>query len=370
MNALLEDPELRDVPEFVPEPEAAILRPLNVWRPSQFLAWQEPPGSHFVLPAYLSRGELTTLIGQGGLGKTRLALWLAICQITGREWCGLQTGGEPQKWLFLGDENSIARWKEDLGRMFLTLTPEEVRRVDEFLRLPAPLEMDDCEIWLADAATQARVALTIEQDAPGGIVADPLGNFAPGDISKPGEMKEAVRLLQGIVRHAAPKASLLFLHHSRTGRQNIAQGIGYDAANFASGGKPLFAAARCQMNLMPGSAEDDTRLVLSCAKSNNCERFAARGLRFDPQTFTYAVDPAFDAAAWQADVSGKADRKPLMTPERVAELCRLPMSKAELVHAIREDCGCARQVAYRHVKRAEDCHKITFDRNTERYSSR
>jgi hypothetical protein len=55
-----------------------------------------------------------------------MALRLAICQILGRPWCGLETEGEPVKWLFLGDENGIARLKEDLRRMFSTLTPAEI----------------------------------------------------------------------------------------------------------------------------------------------------------------------------------------------------------------------------------------------------
>ena len=109
-----------------------------------------------------------------------------------------------------------------------------------------------------------------------------------------------------IIRQNAPRAAVLWLHHARTGRQNIAQGIGWDAANFASGGKALFAAARCQMNLMPGDPNDDSRLVLSCAKSNNCERFKTRGLIFDPQTFTYAIDPKFDLKTWLAEVEGRA----------------------------------------------------------------
>lgn len=297
-------------PEADPPPEATaapppVVRPLTIWRPSQFLAWTEPLGNHLVLPAYLTRGELTTLIGQGGLGKTRLALWLAICQILGRLWCGLQTAGEAVKWLFLGDENGIARLKEDLQRMFSILAPAEIARADEFLRLQALLEMGDCDVWLGDATTQARIAATIEEQQPGVIVADPLVNFAPGDISKPGEMKEAIRTLRGIFRRSAPQAADLLLHHARTGRQNIVQGIGWDAANFASGGKALFAAARCQMNLMPGKADDDTRLVLSCAKANNCQKFETCGLIFDPQTCTYAVDPDFDADAWLADVEGR-----------------------------------------------------------------
>ena len=85
-------------------------------------------------------------------------------------------------------------------------------------------------------------------------------------------MKETIRLMFGIIRRAAPTAALLASHHARTGRLNIAQGVGYDAANFASGGKTLLAAARCQMNLMPASEKDSTRLVLNCAKANNCDR--------------------------------------------------------------------------------------------------
>jgi hypothetical protein len=159
---------------------------------------------------------------------------------------------------------------------------------------------------LGDPKTVARVRLTIESEAPGGIIADPLVNFAPGDISKPGEMKDAIRLLLSTFRKVAPSAATFLLHHARTGRANIAQGVGWDAANFASGGKALFAASRCQINLMPGKAEDDTRLVLSCAKANNCQKFETRGLIFDPLKFTYTVDPDFDPDAWLADVEGRA----------------------------------------------------------------
>jgi len=309
MNTLIES-EIADVPdiggEALPDDKTAgTLKPLTIWRPSQFLEWTEPAGNHLLLPAYLTKGELTTLIGQGGLGKTRLALWLAICQITGRKWCGLDTAGEPQKWLLLGDENSIARIKGDLQRILSNLSPSECVKVDEFLRLHAVLSLEDADLNLGDAVTQARVALTVETESPGGIVADPLVNFAPGDISKPGEMKEAIRLLASTIRKAAPNAALVLLHHARTGRANIAQGIGWNAANFATGGKPLFAAARCQMNLMPGKSEDDTRLVLSCAKANNCQRFETRGLVFDPQRFTYTVDQDFDSDTWLADVEGR-----------------------------------------------------------------
>jgi hypothetical protein len=340
--------------ELPPEHEA--LRPLNIWKPSQFLSWIEPPGSHILLPAYMTRGELTTLIGQGGLGKSRLALWQAICQITGRKWCGFEMYPEPQTWLFLGDENSIARFKEDLRHMYLTLTTKEIELVDQFLRLPAIQELEDMDLCLLDDQVKARIALTIVQHKPGVIVADPLANIAPNDIAKPEGMKEAVRLIMGIVRKAAPRAVLELLHHARTGRANIAQGVGYDAANFASGGKALFASARCQMNLMPGHEQDETRLVLSCAKSNNCAKFDTRGLIFAPETFTYDIDPDFDLAAWLAVLERRSHSgHSLCTIADVTSAVRdgYTTTKA-LVGHLMEACNTAKRTVERIIGRSEE----------------
>src|SRR5215470_9967812 len=99
--------------------------------------------------------------------------------------------------------------------MFSTLNKADLARVEDLLRLPANEELGDCDVWLGDATTEARILATIEAEAPGAIVADPLANFAPGDIAKPGEMKEAIRTLCGLIRKAAPKAAILLLHHGR-----------------------------------------------------------------------------------------------------------------------------------------------------------
>lgn len=237
---------------------------------------------------------------------------------------------------------------------------EDIARVDEFLRLPALIDFDDCDVWLGDPATQARVALTVEQEAPGVIVADPLANFAPGDIAKPGEMKEAIRTLLGIIRRVAPKAAVLLLHHARTGRQNIAQGVGWDAGNFGLGGKALFSAARCQLNLMPGKADNDSHLVLSCAKANNCQRFEVRGLRFDPVNFSYALDAEFDADAWRADVEGKARAgQSLCTVAAVTSAVRDGYtSTKDLVAHLSEACAASKRSVERVISRSVDCAAI------------
>ncbi len=353
----MDTPATEWTPEALMSPEEEAIQPLTVWSPSQFLAWEEPPGSHFLLPAYVSRGQLTTLIGQGGLGKSRLAgLWLPVCQITGRDWCGLQTGGDPQKWLVLGDENSLSRIKADLEKILTNLSAEERERVDQLLRIQAICSFEDADLNLGDLGTRARIRKTIEAERPGGVIVDPLGNFAPGDIAKPHEMKEAVRLLTSTLRSAAPEAALVSLHHARTGRANIAQGVGWDAANFATGGKTLFAAARCQMNLMPGQADDDSRLVLSCAKANNCERFAPRGLIFEPVGFTYEVDPDFDVDLWQAQVEGRARAgQSLCTIADVVTAVNDGHRKTkDLVAHLIEDCAVSKRTAERLISAATE----------------
>jgi hypothetical protein len=33
--------------------------------------------------------DLTVVLGQAGIGKSRLILWLALCQILEIDWCGI-----------------------------------------------------------------------------------------------------------------------------------------------------------------------------------------------------------------------------------------------------------------------------------------
>lgn len=330
------------------------ITPLRLWRPSEILAWVEPPGLHFLLPAYLSRGEITALVGQGGLGKSRLALWLAVCQVLGHAWCDIETSSKPATWAFLGPENSLSRLRSDLSAMLAPFTDSERALVDQHLLLPAQVHPGDTDSWLGSIETQARVMLTLERHRPDVVVFDPLGTFAPGDTTTPGDMSEALRLIRGLVTTAAPNAAILLLHHARTGRANIAQGVGYDSANFAAGGKPLYGVARCQMNLMPGSADDDTKLVLACAKSNNCQRFAARGLRFSIADRSYHVDPAFDVRAWLADVEGSRTSTSRLPANQVAELCGDGIPRARLAQMVVKKLGCSRPQAYRYIARAID----------------
>jgi hypothetical protein len=126
------------------------------------------------------------------------------------------------------------------------------------------------------------------------------------------------------------------------------------------GGKALFASARCVMNLMPGKSDDDSRLVLHCAKANNCMRFATRGLIFDSRTFTYSVDPDFDVEAWLAHVEGRAKfGQSLCTAAEVTSAVRDGYTATkDLVEHLMDACAVSKRTVERVIKTAVDCEAI------------
>jgi hypothetical protein len=336
--------------------EAKTVKPLTLWRPSQFIAWQEPPGSQFLLPSYLTRGELTAIVGGAGVGKTRLTLWLAFCQIMRRLWCGLETGGDPGRWLFLSDENSLSRLKGDLSRMMDNFTIEERDFIDQRLLLHAIVEDDDGDLWLGDAVTVARIKETIRSATPDVVVADPLSNMAPEDPSKPEGMKRTVRIFADIVRQTAPKAARILIHHAKPGRQNILGGVGFDASAYGSGGKGLVASARCQINIMPGAEEDSNHLVIACGKVNNCPPFATRGVILDGERFSYAVNEDFDLKEWKAHVEGKARAGHAFCTisDIVSVIYDGKRSTSDLVSTLMADCSVSKSTVERTLGKAVD----------------
>jgi hypothetical protein len=160
------------------------------------------------------------------------------------------------------------------------------------------------------------------------------------------------------------------LHHALTGKAGAARATGFDRTSFARNSKLLHSWTRGQINVSPALADNNDTLILSCGKCSNGREFAPFAVRLDPETLVYQLDEGFDLEAWQAEMTGRTDNAPLMTPERVRALCAAlkAKTKAELAKAIRDDCGCARQVAYKYIKRAESAHFIKWNPKAENYT--
>lgn len=306
------------------EPGSATIttEPMPLWPPSRFLAYPDDPGAYLLGDGYLERGAWTSLVGVGGLGKTRLALWLAVCLITGRDWLGLKAGPKPPRVVFLSSENVIRRWKRDLSKMIAQMSEEHRSALEEKLLILALLPDAECDLRPNDSEGAARMVATLAAAAPDLVIFDPLADMIDGEESKTGDMIKTLRALGDVQRQGCPDAALLVIHHSRSGADNVAMaGDRFNAGGYARGSKAFYSRVRCEMQLAPGHKDDGRLLVLACGKANNTEMFTPRGVVFDPETATYSVDPAFDYQTWRDNVQGKR-RSTAVTIEDVVNVVR------------------------------------------------
>jgi hypothetical protein len=347
------------------EQAAAPVPTLNIWRPSQFMKFKIPPGYDILGDGIIQVGEMTCLIGQGGTGKSRLSLFLALCQITGREWCGLPTHGPARKWLFLGNENSVVRFQRDLEKLFVNFSAEELAKIEEYLRLPAVLGLDDSLLSMESKETQQRLSATIEQERPDVVVIDPFEAFMDGDVNLMPDVRATVTALNQTIRRHVPHAAILIVHHARTGAANQRQGADlYNSGNFAKGAKSLYSMVRSQINLMPGDPEDETKLVLACGKANNSTRFETRGLKMDPDTFYYGIDTGFSLSAWMDDIDGKRGRKSASIMDVLSVVKAGKTKRGDIAKAVGGETACGSRTAN---ARITDARKGGYlDNGTER----
>ena len=129
-------------------------------------------------------------------------------------------------------------------------------------------------------------------------------------------------------------------------------GDNYNAGNFGRGSKALFSKVRCELQLAPQDRDDPNRLVLACGKANNTEKFSTRGLIFNPETFAYSVDSAFDVDDWRADVAGTRKKPAISISEVVSAVSeKISFSGSEITTKEIADLFSEDGVSFRTIQR-------------------
>ena len=350
-----------------PQGELAPRAKLTLRSPDEILQMVFDDSDRILGDRILAKGQNATLCGASSVGKSRLALQLAVASITGRQFVTFETRGVNLKWLFIQAENSNRRLQFDLAKLRAWIGEHDWPIVNERLTIHT-LETDvDGFLNLDDEASRARILELIQDTAPDVTVWDSLYNFQIGDLNKDPDMAATLRAISHLTKTGNPERVPFVLHHALPGRAGAAKATGYDRASFSRNSKVLHAWTRGQINVAAGSPDNNDTLILSCGKCSNGREFEPFAVRLNPDTFIYEPDTAFDMTAWQADMTG-TPAAPLMNPDRVRELCEVSGStKATLAKAIMEDCGCYRGSAYRYITRAEHAKKITFNKASETY---
>ena len=325
---------------------APVPQPYTVWKPSQFVAYTPPADSVILGDSVLERGKWASLVGVGGLGKTRLALWLAICQIIGQDWCGLTVLGKPLRWIILSTETGLRRWKTDLSAMLASIDDLKKATIDENLLILALTDEEEADLNTGNVEVTRRLEATLHDNKPDVVVFDPFADMVDGDENKTEDVIRTLRTLRRIVRKEVPSAAVLVIHHGRTGAVNVVQaGDNYNAGNFGRGAKALFSMVRAEIQLAPGDRDDANKIVLLCGKNSDGPKFEPRGIIFNPVCRSYNDDPEFNFEAWRADVNGKRTGKVCTVADAVEAVRQLaPVTGTEaktgdIVRGIKDSTG-------------------------------
>ncbi|XHR29617.1 MAG: AAA family ATPase [Chthoniobacteraceae bacterium] len=362
------DPSV-DIVAFLEAAKASTKSKLSIRSVSELLAFQHTDADNFLGDRILAESQPATILGPGGVGKSRLLLQLALCMITGREFLGIATRAPRRPWLILQTENSNRRLQTDLRGMIkgLSLSPAEIEMLNENLFVHTVETDQDAFLTMENPGEFAAVQTLITDLNPAFVVFDPLNTFTAADLNSDADMRSLCTAITRAVKRGNPKRVPLVLHHSLTGRAGAQKATGWDKASYGRNSKVLQAWTRSQINIVPRDPDDPAKLLIACGKNNNGQMFPEIPICFDEETRIYVVDAQYDpqqfreAVGIERKAKGRPSKKP--RPEEIVKLldeASVPLAK--LKETVCEKFDIARTAAYYAILEAKNAGLITISR--------
>ena len=338
------------------EPEGP--KPLTVRRPSEILKMQFDPADFLLANGYLAKGNVLTVVGAGGLGKSRLVLQMAVCCTLGRPFIGWETNATGTRWLILQTENGNRRLQADLSRMLAECTAEEVRTLDECLLIHTLETDEDTLVSLNSEENRQRIRDVLAVFPADVVVYDVLRDFGSGDLNTDADMTETCRAIGQVTREGNPHRIPVVLHHALTGKAGAARAVGADRGSHGRNSKVLLGWSRAQINLAPFDSDNNEVLVIASGKANDAAEFEPFAVRLEPETMTYDRDDSVDLEEWRERMGiGNASARERVTPQDVQRLVQESgmegIEKKKIVQHLKTEEGVSNGTAYNLVKAAE-----------------
>ena len=331
---------------------------LTLRDPLEILKMQFDPADILIENGYLQKGSSLTILGQGGLGKSRVAMQLAISCILGRDFLGWKTHAQGLKWLFLQTENGNRRLQHDLSLSLKDCTQNELKALSECLKIHTLEHDEDCFVSLDSIENHKRVELAIQEFPSDIVVFDVLRDFGIGDLNTDEGMTATCRAISRLVKSGNPHRIPIVIHHAGTGRAGAAKATGFDRSSFGRNNKALLGWSRAQINLAPYSPDDNEVVVVASGKANDCVEFKPFAVRLDSDSMSYEPAPDVDIQEWVESISGKTKRSE--SSGTIADVVHIVtktgldgIKRPALVTAVMDEVGCEKTKAYGLVKSAE-----------------
>lgn len=304
----------------------------------------------------IAQGQPCTLLGPGGIGKSRLAMQMAVQMIIGSRFLGMDTFSHEKKWLFLQTENNNRRLHKDLQNLCvqLRLVEEEIELVNKSLFIHTIETEEDAFLDLTEPSIYKKVSEMIQDINPQFVEFDPLNAMTTGELNGDQDMRAVCMAITRVTKMGNPNRVPLVIHHSLTGKAGAAKAVGWDKASYGRNSKALQAWTRSQINIAPRDPDNPNLLVMSCGKNNNGKHFDEIGVIFDEEMGIYRKDDDFDPEQFREDIglnkpNGKKEAQ--VKPEDVLECMEHGITLNDLSKRIANRCSVHNKTARRAIDR-------------------
>jgi RecA-family ATPase len=278
-------PDLRaDSRELLPEVE---IQPLKLIQPRAWIGTPLPE-PEWVVRNRIPRGDVSITIGDGGTGKTTLALQLAANKARGEsDWIGAVIDGEAGPVIFLSCEEPepIVRWRLDkIGRKqgfdYLELDNLHMHFAEPAESL---LGIPDRKLIIAPTPLFLSLEKSAMEIKPHLIIVDNVTATYGGNQLDRTQARAYVNLFRSLARRTG--AAVLLLDHPT--QSGMASGTGRGGSN------DWHNAVRARFYISEPKSDDDTQpdsglRIFEVKKINYGARGERVQLRFDE--FTYVLD--------------------------------------------------------------------------------
>jgi RecA-family ATPase len=263
----------------------------------------EPPARRWHVQGLIPAGEITLLTGDGGTGKSLLALQLAFATATATDW--IETLPTPGGVLFVSAEDS----RDELHRRLSLIARRKNQRLSQVNELDLLSLAGRDAVFAAPSGKGNALAETplfkalrarIEETRPALIVLDTLADLFDGDEIKRAQARRFIGMLRGLAIDFDVTV-LLLAHPSLDGLKTDTGTSGSTAWSNSVRSRLYLKRPR----VSEGDDEDTDARILTTKKSNYGRTGEERILRWRDGVFV----PNFEAGSGAAVVSDAADEQ-------------------------------------------------------------